>query len=74
MWLYKKYQYICDSTHVEVFYSFVKLNTQPNVRCFYNKISILIYFVHEFLKKTEDMFWCSLVGNNPLFQVYVINC
>ena len=35
---------MCDSTQVELFYGFVKLNTQPNLRWFYDKIEILRQF------------------------------
>ena len=47
---------MCNSTCVEVFYGFVKINTRPKVNWFHNKIFSLRYFYYNLLKKIEDVF------------------
>ena len=46
---------MCGHTYVEVFYEFVKINTLPNVHCFYDKISSLRYFSSNFLDNIDNI-------------------
>ena len=58
-----------DSKYIELFYGFIKIKKLPNERLFYDKTSIILYFLYDSLEHIEDFFWCSLFGNYLLLQV-----
>ena len=52
-----------DSTYVEVFWGPLLSTNNPNVRWFYDKIAIMIYFSYDSLEQIEDILLLSLFGN-----------